>query len=76
MKNFNILGVHGIIRVSGGGGVHEMPTYRGDCLKRGGLGKFADLRGGGLSKKEGGRRVDTPVHTMKKIHDGETMFDP
>ena len=30
----------------GGGGVHEKPIQRGDCLKRG-LGKFADLRGEG-----------------------------
>ena len=30
----------------GGGGVHEKPIQRGDCLKRG-LGKFADLTGGG-----------------------------
>ena len=34
MKNFNILGVHGKIRVLRG--VHEKPIYRGDCLKAGG----------------------------------------
>ena len=28
--------------------------YRGDYLKRGELGQFADLRGGGLDKKDGG----------------------
>ena len=41
--------------------------YRGDCLKWG-VGLFADLRGGGLGKKQGivseGGEVDTPVHTM------------
>ena len=47
--------------------------YRGeDCLRRsgGGLGQFADLWGGGLSKKEGVvflRGVDTPIHTMTKL---------
>ena len=36
--------------------------YRGrDCLKEGGFGQFANLRGG-LGKKEGG--VDTAMHTM------------
>ena len=35
MKNFNILGVHGKIRVLGEGGVYEKPIYKGDCLKRG-----------------------------------------
>ena len=53
-----------------------MPTYRGDCLKRGAWKVCRFKGGGGLSKKEGGRRVDTPMHKMKKIHDGETMFDP
>ena len=46
--------------------------YRGeDCLKRGRLGQFVDLRGGGrFGKKEGvvffegGRGVDTSMHTM------------
>ena len=46
MKNFNIFGVHQKTQVLGGG-VHEKPIYRGGCLKRGGLGQFADLRGGG-----------------------------
>ena len=36
MKNFDILGVHGKVRVlQGGGGFHEKPIYRWDCLKRG-----------------------------------------
>ena len=43
MKNFNIFGVHGEIRVLRGR-VHEKPIYRGDYLKRG-LGQFADLAG-------------------------------
>ena len=50
MKNFNIFGVHQKTQVLGGG-VHEKPIYRGGCLKRGGLGQFADLRGGGLATK-------------------------
>ena len=45
----------------GGGGVQEKPIYRGNCLKRGGLGQFADLSGK-PGKKEG--VVDTPVHFM------------
>ena len=39
----------------------------GGLPKKGELGQFADLRGGGLCKKEGVaflRGVDTPVHTM------------
>ena len=37
----------------GGGGVktREIPIYKGNCLKRGGLGQFADLREE-LGKKE------------------------
>ena len=38
----------------------------GNCLKRGRLGQFADLRGR-LAKEEGGsifEGVDTPMHTM------------
>ena len=40
---------------------------REDCLKRGGLGQFADLklRGGGLARKGGG--VDTPMYTVYSI---------
>ena len=67
MKNLNILGVHGKIRVLEGQ-FHEKPIYRGDCLKRGGGGfeQFADLRGG-LARKRGVvflRGVDTPMHTI------------
>ena len=52
-KSFNITGIHRKIQFSrGGGGFQEKPIYRGDCLKRGGLGEFADLRGE-LGKKEG-----------------------
>ena len=42
-------------------------NIEGDCLKRGGLEQFTDLRGGALGKKEGVmflRKVDTPIHTM------------
>ena len=51
------------------GGVHENSIYRGDCLKRGELGKFEDLRGCLARKREGvvflrGEGVDTPMHTM------------
>ena len=38
-----------------------------DCLKRGGLGQFADLRGGTWQEREGWcfwGGGDTPVHTM------------
>ena len=53
MKNLNILGVHGKIRVLEGQ-FHEKPIYRGDCLKRGG-GVWTVCRfKGGLGKKEGG----------------------
>ena len=54
MKIFIIFGAHSKIRVLGGE-VHEKPIYRGDCLKRGGLVQFEDLR------REGG---DNPTHTM------------
>ena len=38
-----------------------------DCLKRGGLGQFADLKlRGGLDKK-GGEGVDTPMYTVYSI---------
>ena len=52
MKNFNILGVHWKIWLLRGGSWKKQ--YRGrDCLKReGGLGLFADLRGG-LARKKG-----------------------
>ena len=47
--------------MGGGRGVQENPKYRGDCLKRGWLGQFADLRGE-PGRKEG--VVDTPMHFM------------
>ena len=49
-----------------GGGEFTKNWYRGgDCLKRGGLGQFADLKEG-LGKKDGGGvfeggGVDTPM---------------
>ena len=37
------------------GGVQEKPIQRGGLPKKGGgLGQFADLRGGGLARKRGG----------------------
>ena len=57
MKNFNILGVHRKVQLFFGGGDHEKPIQRGDCLKRwawtvcrfkGGLGKNDAAGGGGL----------------------------
>ena len=68
IKNFNVLGVHGKIRLLGGGFMKNQ--YRGgNCLKGGGLRQFADLKGGGLARKRGvvflkGGGVDTPMHTM------------
>ena len=51
-ENFNVFGVHGKIQVLEGGFSKNQYIW-GDCLKRGGgLGQFADLRGG-LGKKEG-----------------------
>ena len=66
MKNFNIFGVYGKIRVLEGG--HEKPIYRGDCLKKGGAWIVFGFRGG-LGKKDGvvflrGEEVDTPMYTM------------
>ena len=64
IKNFNILGVHWKIRLLGRG------------VWTGGLGQFADLRGGGSLGGKGGRElgrkeevvllrgIDTPMHTM------------
>ena len=66
MKYFNIF--RGSLKnlILSGGLVHKNPIYRGDCLKRRELGKFADLRG--IGKKEGvvllRGVVDTPMHTM------------
>ena len=56
MQNFNIMGVHQKIRFLGK--LPKTNVWGGDCLKRRGLGKFADLRGmagggGGLAKKRG-----------------------
>ena len=45
MKNFNIFGVHGKIRVLEGGFTKNQ-YIGGDCLKKGELGQFADLRRG------------------------------
>ena len=54
----NILGVHGKIRVFGGvgvgGGGVTKSQYMGGLPKKGGLGQFADLREGGVGKKEEG----------------------
>ena len=68
MKSVNILGVHGKIRVLEG--VFTKNQYMGSVRlpKKGGLGKFANLREG-LGKKEGsgvfeGGGSDTPMHTM------------
>ena len=62
MKNFNILGIHGKIRVLRG--FQEKPIYRGR------FGQFVDLMG--LGKKVGGRVFlsgggDNPMHTMLSI---------
>ena len=61
MKNSNIMGDSlkniFLVRGEGGGGKGGSikPTYRENCLwKERGLGQFPDLRGEGLSKKEGG----------------------
>ena len=61
MNNFNILGVHGKIRVLRGG-FTKSQFIGEDCLQTEGLGQFADLRGGGAWQERGG--VDTPIHTM------------
>ena len=49
------MGVHWKIRFLGRG-LHKKLIYRSELPKKGGgsLGQFADLRGGGLGKKEGG----------------------
>ena len=50
VKNFDIFGVHLKIRFLGGVTENQ---YRGEnCLKRGGLGWFSDLRGGLARKRE------------------------
>ena len=46
--NFNIFGVHWKIRLLRGGGVGVLKNqYIGGIAKKGGLGQFVDLRGGG-----------------------------
>ena len=49
--------------------IHENPIQRGGCLKKGGLGQFADLKGD-LSRISGVvflRGFDTPMHTMHRV---------
>ena len=43
MKNFNIFGIHQKIRLLGGES-SRTTNIEGDCLNKGGLGQFADLR--------------------------------
>ena len=50
IKNFIIMGVHSKIRILVG--VTKNQYIGEDCLKRGALGQFADIRGG-LGEKEG-----------------------
>ena len=68
MKSVNILGVHGKIRVLEG--VFTKNQYMGSVglPKKGGLGKFANLREG-LGKKEGWvgcfwEGAGTPIHII------------
>ena len=57
MKDFNTVGFNGKTRVLEVG-FHEKTKYSGDCLKkRGGLGQFADLWGGGGTWQERGSGV-------------------
>ena len=74
MKNFNILGVHGKIRVLRG--FQEKPIYRGgDRLKAGGRGGgevWAVCGFNGAWQESGGACVferggDNPMHTMLSI---------
>ena len=51
MKNYNILGFHWKIWLSGGQ-VHKKLMKRGPLPKMGWLGQLAGLRGRGLGKKE------------------------
>ena len=65
MKKFYILRVHWKIRFLDGRS-QKTKIYWG-LPKKGGLGHFADLKGG-LGKKEGGgflRGVDASMHTME-----------
>ena len=60
MKNFNILVVHWKIRLLRWGFTKKQYRW-GRLPKRvGGLGLYADLRGGPWK----GREVETPMHTM------------
>ena len=76
IKNFDILGVHG-------GWSSQKTDIEGALPKKVGLGQFADLREGGLGKKEGvgvfegGGGVDTPMHTMNcKLSETIVFFFP
>ena len=76
IKIFNTLGVHWKIWLLGG--EFTKKQYRGGLPKKGRLGQFADLRGGGgggLARKRGMlflRGVDTPMPTMNT---GEWLVD-
>ena len=76
MKNFNILGVHGKICVLGGGFTKSQNIGLRGLPKKGGLGQFADLRGGGgFSKKEEGSVFEGVVipnaHYVHKSNGGQ-----
>ena len=62
IKNFNILGFHSKIRLLGGDS-QKNDIEGGGLPKKGGLGRFADLRRG-LARKRAG---DTPMHTMSQV---------
>ena len=58
------------------GGSSQKINIEGGLLKKGGLGQFANLKGGGgLTRKRGGGAfegwmkgvVDTPMHTMTSL---------
>ena len=53
MKNFNIFGVHWKIWLLGGG-LRKTDIEGGGLPKNGGLGQFADLRGGAWQERGGG----------------------
>ena len=77
MKNYNILGVKWKTQLIRGGFTKNQ--YRGGFPKKGGLGQFADLRGGGGGKKERGmvflrEGVDTPMHTMISFYNKLWLF--
>ena len=66
MENFNILGVHWKIQLFVGGGGHEKPIYRRDCLKRGAW-TVCWFKGGAWQEGEGWcfwGGGDTPIITM------------